>query len=98
MKRWIGLILIAVLWGYGAILAWTMKDAGNQVFLYCGEGSAVEAEQISQALEREQEQGREMPPEISAWSRGFSSNAPSCFCTSSQTIFTVPAHAPGQNG
>lgn len=69
MKRWIGLILIAVLWGYGAILAWTMKDAGNQVFLYCGEGSAVEAEQISQALEREQEQGREMPPEISAWSR-----------------------------
>lgn len=70
MKKWIILILIAALWGYGAILAWTMRDAGSQVFMYYGEGDAVEKQRISLALDGEQEQGRNMLPEITAWSRG----------------------------
>ncbi len=41
-------ILIAALWGFGAILAWTMRDAGSHVFhvLY-GEGEAVEKQLIT---------------------------------------------------
>ncbi|MFR2693886.1 MAG: hypothetical protein ACLTBV_27670 [Enterocloster bolteae] len=69
MKKWIILILIAALWGFGAILAWTMRDAGSHVFMYYGEGDAVEKQLISLALDREQEQGRYMLPEITAWSR-----------------------------
>lgn len=70
MKKWIILILIASLWGYGAILAWTMRDAGSQVFMYYGEGEAVEKQQISHALEGRQERGGNMLPEVTAWSRG----------------------------
>lgn len=69
MKKWIILILIAALWGFGAILAWTMRDAGSHVFMYYGEGEAVEKQLITHALDREQEQGRYMLPEITAWSR-----------------------------
>ena len=69
MKKWIILILIAAIWGYGAILAWTMRDAGSQVFIYYGEGEAVEEQLISHALDGEQEQTRKMLPEITAWSR-----------------------------
>ena len=69
MKKWIILILIAAVWGYGAILAWTMRDAGSQVFIYYGEGEAVEEQLISHALDGEQEQTRKMLPEITAWSR-----------------------------
>ena len=69
MKKWIILILIAALWGFGAILAWTMRDAGSHVFMYYGEGDAVEKQLITHALDREQEQGRYMLPEITAWSR-----------------------------
>ena len=69
MKKWIILILIAALWGFGAILAWTMRDAGSHVFMYYGEGDAVEKQLITHALDREQEQGRNMLPEITAWSR-----------------------------
>lgn len=68
MKKWIILILIAAIWGYGAILAWTMRDAGSQVFIYYGEGEAVEEQLISHALDGEQEQTRKMLPEITAWS------------------------------
>ena len=69
MKKWIILILIAALWGFGTILAWTMRDAGCHVFMYFGEGDAVEKQLITHALDSEQEQGRNMLPEITAWSR-----------------------------
>lgn len=53
MKKWIILILIAALWGFGTILAWTMRDAGCHVFMYFGEGDAVEKQLITHALDSE---------------------------------------------
>lgn len=70
MRKWIILIFIAAIWGCGAILAWTMRDGGGQVFIYYGEGEAVEKQMLSHALDSEQDQGGRILPEITAWSRG----------------------------
>lgn len=66
MKRWIGLILIAALWGYGLVRVCGLEPFRGQVFMYYEEGKGVRPEAIEDAMEQE----KETFPGITAWSVG----------------------------
>lgn len=81
MRRWIGFILIAALWGYGLIRVCGLEPFRGQVFMYYEEKKGVKSEVIEDAVERETEKmgqtaaqpEQEAPavfPDITAWSVG----------------------------
>lgn len=70
MKKWLVLILLASLWGYGLIQCRALQPFREQVFLYYEEGQGVKEKDLSDAAAREKEQDERGITDITAWSAG----------------------------
>lgn len=71
MKRWIVLLMLALLWGYALVQAGALGSFNGQVFMYYGEGEGVEQDVLQNAVEREKEHAKAPAPGITAWSAGI---------------------------
>lgn len=65
MRKWIFLLLLSLLWGYGVIAAWSTGDYRGQVFMYYREDDAPMQEALAHLVS--QEAGKEKYPDITAW-------------------------------
>ena len=65
MRKWIFLLLLFLLWGYGVIAAWSTGDYRGQVFMYYREDDAPMQEALAHLVS--QEAGKEKYPDITAW-------------------------------
>lgn len=55
MKKWLILVFLAALWGYGLVNVCALEPFRGQVFLHYGAGQEVKAEEIEDAVKREME-------------------------------------------
>lgn len=53
MRKWIFLLLLFLLWGYGVIAAWSTGDYRGQVFMYYREDDAPVQEELARLVSRE---------------------------------------------
>ena len=67
MRKWIFLLLLSLLWGYGVIAAWSTGDYRGQVFMYYREDDAPMQEALAHLVS--QEAGKEKYPDITAWTQ-----------------------------
>lgn len=56
MKRWLFLLMIVSLWGYGLIQAWSIRPYRGQVFMYYREQDALKARKLEEARREETEE------------------------------------------
>ena len=53
MRKWIFLLLLFSLWGFGAVTAWSTGDYGGQVFMYYREDDAPSQEELARLVSQE---------------------------------------------
>lgn len=56
MRKWIILIFLAALWGYGLVNVCALQSFRGQVFMHYGAGQEVKVEEIDDAVKREMEE------------------------------------------
>ena len=53
MRKWIFLLLLFSLWGFGAVTAWSTGDYRGQVFMYYREDDAPSQEELARLVSQE---------------------------------------------